>query len=228
MEKVGAIVVAAGIGQRMGGTDKIFTSLAGKPLLAHSVDVFQSCPAIDQVVIVLHEDRLQEGRQLVEENRWSKVSDVCPGGVRRQDSVKEGLQKLCDCQWVVIHDGARPCLSQTLIDEGLNEARQSGAAVPALSVTDTIKVVSSDSFVVETPLRQHLRSVQTPQVFRYDIINEAYCRSDSDVTDDATLVENLGYKVKVYPGSDTNIKVTTPEDLYLAETFIKTRGEVSE
>ena len=223
MEKVGAIVVAAGIGKRMGGTDKIFANLAGKPLLARTVDVFQRCPAIDQVIIVLHEDRLQEGWQLIKENRLSKVSDICPGGVRRQDSVKEGLQKLCDCQWVVIHDGARPCLSQTLIDEGLDEARQSGAAVPALSVTDTIKVVDSDSFVVETPLRQHLRSVQTPQVFRYDIISEAYRRSDSDVTDDATLVENLGYRVKVYPGSDTNIKVTTPEDLYLAEAFFKNK-----
>ncbi len=223
MEKVGAIVVAAGVGKRMGGADKIFANLAGKPLLARTVDVFQRCPAIDQVIIVLHEDRLQEGWQLIKENRLSKVSDICPGGVRRQDSVKEGLQKLCDCQWVVIHDGARPCLSQTLIDEGLDEARQSGAAVPALSVTDTIKVVDSDSFVVETPLRQHLRSVQTPQVFRYDIISEAYRRSDSDVTDDATLVENLGYRVKVYPGSDTNIKVTTPEDLYLAEAFFRNK-----
>ena len=223
MEKVGAIVVAAGVGKRMGGADKIFAKLAGKPLLARTVDVFQRCPAIDQVIIVLHEDRLQEGWQLIKENRLSKVSDICPGGVRRQDSVKEGLQKLCDCQWVVIHDGARPCLSQTLIDEGLDEARQSGAAVPALSVTDTIKVVDSDSFVVETPLRQHLRSVQTPQVFRYDIISEAYRRSDSDVTDDATLVENLGYRVKVYPGSDTNIKVTTPEDLYLAEAFFRNK-----
>ena len=223
MEKVGAIVVAAGVGKRMGGADKIFANLAGKPLLARTVDVFQRCPAIDQVIIVLHKDRLQEGWQLIKENRLSKVSDICPGGVRRQDSVKEGLQKLCDCQWVVIHDGARPCLSQTLIDEGLDEARQSGAAVPALSVTDTIKVVDSDSFVVETPLRQHLRSVQTPQVFRYDIISEAYRRSDSDVTDDATLVENLGYRVKVYPGSDTNIKVTTPEDLYLAEAFFRNK-----
>ena len=223
MEKVGAIVVAAGVGKRMGGADKIFANLAGKPLLARTVDVFQRCPAIDQVIIVLHEDRLQEGWQLIKENRLSKVSDICPGGVRRQDSVKEGLQKLCDCQWVVIHDGARPCLSQTLIDEGLDEARQSGAAVPALSVTDTIKIVDSDSFVIETPLRQHLRSVQTPQVFRYDIISEAYRRSDSDVTDDATLVENLGYRVKVYPGSDTNIKVTTPEDLYLAEAFFRNK-----
>lgn len=105
MEKVGAIVVAAGIGKRMGGTDKIFAKLAGKPLLARAVDVFQRCTAIDQVIIVLHEDRLQEGWHLVKENRWSKVSDVCPGGLRRQDSVKEGLHRLCDCQWVVIHDG---------------------------------------------------------------------------------------------------------------------------
>jgi len=121
----------------------------------------------------------------------------------------------------VIHDGARPFLSQELIEKGLKEARQSGAAVPALPVTDTIKVVSTDSFVVETPLRQRLWSVQTPQVFRCDIINEAYRNVRGDVTDDAALVENLGYKVKVYPGSDTNIKVTTPDDLYLAEAIIK-------
>ena len=90
MEKVGAIVVAAGVGKRMGGADKIFANLAGKPLLARTVDVFQRCPAIDQVIIVLHKDRLQEGWQLIKENRLSKVSDICPGGVRRQDSVKEG------------------------------------------------------------------------------------------------------------------------------------------
>ncbi len=223
MEKVGAIVVAAGTGSRMGGADKIFANLAGKPLLAHTVDVFQMCPAIDQVVIVLSKERLDDGWQLVKEYRWSKVSEVCPGGPRRQDSVKEGLQRLSGCHWVVIHDGARPCLSQGLIEEGLNEARQYGAAVPAIPVTDTIKVVSSDSFVAETPLRQRLWSVQTPQAFRCDIINEAYRKAESDVTDDATLVENLGYKVKVYPGSDTNIKVTTPEDLYLAEAFLKNK-----
>ena len=223
MEKVGAIVVAAGTGRRMGGGDKIFANLAGKPLLAHTVDIFQRCPLIDQVVIVLSKDRLDEGWRLVKEHRWSKVSEVCPGGARRQDSVMEGLQRLSGCQWVVIHDGARPCLSQRLIDEGLNQARQSGAAVPAIPVTDTIKVVSSDYFVAETPTRQHLWSVQTPQVFRCDIINEAYRKAELDVTDDATLVENLGYMVKVYPGSDTNIKVTTPEDLLLAEAFLKNK-----
>jgi len=221
MEKIGAIVAAAGTGRRMGGTDKTFASLAGKPLLAYTVDVFQRCPLIDQIVIVLPKDRLDLGWQLAKRNQWSKVTEICPGGSRRQDSVKEGLQRLADCHWIVIHDGARPCLSQELIEKGLKEARQSGVAVPALPVTDTIKVVSTDSFVVETPLRQRLWSVQTPQVFRYDIINEAYRKVRGDVTDDAALVENLGYKVKVYSGSDTNIKVTKPEDLYLAEAIIR-------
>jgi len=221
MEKIGTIVAAAGTGRRMGGSDKIFASLAGKPLLAYTVDVFQRCPVIDQVVIVLPKDRLDLGWQLAKTYQWSKVTDICPGGLRRQDSVKEGLQRLADCQWILIHDGARPCLSQELIEKGLKEARQSGAAVPALPVTDTIKVVTTDSFVVETPLRQRLWSVQTPQVFRCDIINEAYREVRGDVTDDAALVENLGYKVKIYPGSDTNIKVTKPEDLYLAEAIIR-------
>jgi len=221
MTKVGAIVVAAGASKRMGGVNKLYANLAGKPLLAHTVDVFQECSSIDQVVIVLSEDKVKEGQQLVEEQGWSKVVEVCPGGARRQDSVREGLERLSDCQWVVIHDGARPCLSANLIERGLEEARQSGAAIAAIPVTDTIKVVSPDSFVEETPLRQRLWSVQTPQVFRFDIIDEAYRKAQGDVTDDATLVENLGYKVKVYPGSEANIKVTTPEDLVLAEAILK-------
>lgn len=223
MKKVGAIVVAAGTSRRMGGADKIFAPLSGKPLLAHTVDVFQRCPTIDQVVIVLSEDKLDEGWRLAKEYRWSKVTEVCPGGARRQDSVCEGLKRLSDCEWVVIHDGARPCLCLGLIEGGLEEARQSGAAIPAIPVTDTIKVVSPDSFVAETPLRQSLWAVQTPQVFRFDIINEAYRKAEGDVTDDATLVESLGYKVKVYPGSYDNIKVTTPEDMALAEAILKGR-----
>lgn len=221
MEKVGAIVVAAGTGRRMGGVDKILANVAGQPLLAHTVDAFQRCPAIDQIVIVLSQERIDEGQRLVKEHRWSKVSEVCRGGARRQDSVNEGLKRLSGCQWVVIHDGARPCLSQKLIEEGLRMARHSGAAIPAIPVTDTIKVVSADSFVVETPLRHGLWSAQTPQVFRCDIINEAYRQAHGDASDDASLVESLGYKVKVYPGSDINIKVTTPDDLLRAEAFLK-------
>ena len=209
----------------MGGVDKIFASLWGKPLLAHSVEVFQRCPAIDQVVIVLSQDKVEAGRRLVREYNWCKVIEVCPGGVRRQDSVKEGLKRLSGCQWVVIHDGARPCLGVDLIEKGLEQARDSGAAIAAIPVKDTIKVVSPDAFVEETPLRHSLWAVQTPQVFSFDIIDEAHRKAQGDVTDDATLVEQLGYRVKVYPGSDTNIKVTSPEDLALAEAILKSREQ---
>jgi len=207
----------------MGGVDKIFAPLLGKPLLVHSVDVFQGCPAIDQVVIVLSQDKIEAGRRLVRERNWCKVVGVCSGGARRQDSVREGLKRLSGCQWVVIHDGARPCLGVDLIEKGLEQARDSGAAIAAVPVSDTIKVVSPDAFVEQTPLRHSLWSVQTPQVFRFDIIDEAHRKARGEVTDDATLVEQLGYRVKVYPGSDTNIKVTTPEDLALAEAILRTR-----
>jgi len=222
--KVGAIVVAAGGSRRMGGIDKIFAPLWGKPLLAHCIDVFERCPSIDQLVIVVSENKLEEGRRLVREHDWCKVVDVCLGGAKRQDSVREGLKRLSGCQWVVIHDGARPCLGVDLIEQGLEEAQDSGAAIAAIPVKDTLKVVS-DAFVVETPLRHSLWAVQTPQVFRFDIINEAYRKAQGEVTDDATLVEQLGYRVKVYPGSDSNIKVTTPEDLSLAETILKSREQ---
>lgn len=208
----------------MGGIDKIFAPLWGKPLLAHCIDVFERCPSIDQLVIVVSENKLEEGRRLVREHDWCKVVDVCPGGARRQDSVREGLKRLSGCQWVVIHDGARPCLGVDLIEQGLEKAQDSGAAIAAIPVKDTLKVVS-DAFVVETPLRDSLWAVQTPQVFRFDIINEAYRKAQGEVTDDATLVEQLGYRVKVYPGSDSNIKVTTPEDLSLAETILKSREQ---
>jgi 2-C-methyl-D-erythritol 4-phosphate cytidylyltransferase len=110
-----------------------------------------------------------------------------------------------------------------LIEKGLEQARDSGAAIAAIPVSDTIKVVSPDAFVEQTPLRHSLWAVQTPQVFRFDIIDEAHRKARGEVTDDATLVEQLGYRVKVYPGSDTNIKVTIPEDLALAEAILRTR-----
>ena len=223
--EVGAIIVAAGRSVRMGGVDKIFASLVGKPLLAHTVDVFQRCSAIDQVVIVVSKDRLEDGQSLVREHHWSKVVEVCPGGPRRQDSVREGIKRLSGCQWLVVHDGSRPCLSADLIERGLKQARDTGAAIAAIPVKDTIKVVSSNAFVEKTLLRDSLRAIQTPQVFRFDIINEVYKKAQDEVTDDDTLVEQIGYKVKVYSGSDVNIKVTTAEDLSLAETILRSRKQ---
>jgi 2-C-methyl-D-erythritol 4-phosphate cytidylyltransferase len=176
---------------------------------------------VDDIILVLAKDRLDEGKRLVNDHNLSKVKDVCPGGERRQDSVKAGLQRLTGCRWVMIHDGARPCVNQRIIEDALKAACDSGAAIPAVPVSDTIKIVSEDLFVEKTPLRERLWSVQTPQVFRFDIINEAHSKAQGDVTDDATLVEQLGYKVKVFPGSRANIKVTTLDDLPIAEAILK-------
>jgi len=222
-EKVGAVIVAAGRGERMGGVDKMFALLGGKPVLTRVVDVFQGCSLIDQVVVVLSEQNLEPGKQLVAQAGWSKVTDVCPGGQRRQDSVVAGLELLKDCHWVVVHDGARPLVTVDLIEAGLKAAEETGAAVAAVPVTDTIKVAGDDGFVLETPPRPSLWTVQTPQVFRSDVITEAY-RQEDKVTDDASLVERLGYRVKLYMGSYDNIKITTPDALALAEILWRKQG----
>jgi len=219
-DKVGAIIVAAGTSSRMGGIDKVFARLGEEPLLAKIVNVFQNCHSVDQIVIVLARKSLAQGRKLVKDYCWPKVVTVCPGGLRRQDSVKEGLRRLADCDWVVIHDGARPCVDADLIERGLIAARESGAAIAAVPVKDTIKIVSRRRFVQQTPARQSLWAAQTPQVFRYNLIAEAYRQVNNEVTDDAALLEQLGHKVEVYMGSYQNIKVTTPDDLAIAKVFL--------
>ena len=220
-QKVGAIIAAAGRSQRMGGLDKMFLPLGGKPLLARVVETFQRCHLIDQIVIVLSRQNLKSGQELVEKEGWSKVAKVCLGGRRRQDSVAEGLKELSDCKWVVIHDGARPLVIEELIINGLKQAKETGAAVAAVPVTDTIKVATSNQFVQETPARHKLWAVQTPQVFRFDIISQAYRQTQSEVTDDASVVEASGFRVKLYLGSYDNIKITTQNDLTLAEVLLK-------
>jgi len=216
MPKTGVVIVGAGSSQRM-GRDKVFISLAGKPLLAWSVDFCQTCKLVDQIAIVLDEAKLDLGRKLAAERGWSKVLEICAGGKRRQDSVRQGLNELEDCDWVVIHDSARPFLTTDLIRDGLEAAQVTGAAVAAVPIKDTVKLGGSDMMVSKTLNRQELWAVQTPQVFRFDIIAEAHEQIKEDVTDDASMVEHLGRKVKLYMGSYNNIKITTPEDLALAE-----------
>ncbi len=216
-------MAAAGSSRRMEGVDKTFAPLLGRSLLAHVLGVFQQSHAVHQVVVVLAEATLAQGKALVADHGFSKVTDVCPGGPRRQDSVYEGLKRLAGCRWVVIHDGARPCLTTDLIERGLAEAQATGAAIAAVPMKDTLKIVNGAGVIQATPARDSLWAAQTPQVFRSDIIAEAYGRQPGDVTDDAALVEALGYKVKVYMGSYENIKVTTPQDLALAETILRNR-----
>ena len=224
-QKVGAIIVAAGEGRRMGGIDKMLAELSGEPILTRATRPFQECKLIDQVVVVVSGEKENKCRSLVTGKEWSKVTDVCIGGERRQDSVAAGLKQLKDYEWVIIHDGARPLVTVDLIERGLKAAKETGAAVAAVPVTDTIKIVGEDEMVKETPSRDNLRAVQTPQVFRYDVIRTAYQQDCGYATDDAWLVEQMGHKVKLYPGSYDNIKVTTPDDLALAEVLLKRREE---
>lgn len=216
---VGAVIVAAGSSERMGGRDKMSVLLRGKPLLAWSVDVCQGCTFVQQIVIVLRERNMKLGERLMEERAWTKAS-VCLGGPRRQDSVKEGIRQLRDCGWVVIHDGARPFLTPELILNGVEAARETGAAVAAVPVKDTIKLADEAGLVTATLERGRLWAIQTPQVFAFDVITQAYQELATEVSDDAAAVERREGKVKLYMGSYRNIKVTTPEDLMLAEAIV--------
>ncbi len=218
----GAVIAAAGSSSRMGGVDKIFTLLEGRAVLAHSVAAFESHPRIGNAVVVLHPDSVEAGRDLAREMGWRKVAAVVAGGDRRQDSVAAGLDALPPgCRWVLVHDGARPCVTGDVIDRGIDDAAECGAAVAATPVKDTIKVVDANGVVVETPERAALWAVQTPQVFRLDLLRAAYAAGDGDVTDDAALVERMGHAVKVFRGSYDNIKVTTPEDLDVAAALLR-------
>ena len=224
-QKVGAIIVAAGESRRMGGVDKVLAPLGGKPVLAHVLDAFQRCNSIDQIIVVVSSANVERCRKLITKEGLSKPIEVCAGGRRRQDSVAAGLKQLQNCHWVVIHDGARPLVTRDLIERGLKAAQETGAAVAAIPVTDTIKVAGDNRIVHQTPPRQNLWAVQTPQVFRYSLIAEAYEKANSEVTDDASLVEQLGHKVKLYMGAYDNIKITTPDDLLIAEAWQQKHGK---
>lgn len=224
---IGAIIVSAGASSRMGGTDKTTVPLAGKPLIVRTIDLFESCDAVGMVVLVVSREALEDVAQIARERKWKKLLHVRFGGVRRQDSVRLGLKALPDCEWVVVHDGARPLVSEKTIRDGLAAAAATGAAVAAVPLKDTIKVVTGDGKVVETLDRGSVALVQTPQVFRRDLLERAHEEIADDMTDDAAMLEKLGVTVAVFMGDYSNIKITTPEDLVVAEALLTSSEESS-
>ena len=220
--RVGAILVGAGESRRMEGIDKVFAPLRGRPLLDYAFGVLASVPEVAAGVIVLSERGFAQGQEVLTVRGWAVGWNVCIGGTRRQDSVRLGLEKLGNVEWVIVHDVARPCVDQDMVYRGLEAAKETGAAVAAVPVTDTIKVVDTESRVVETPDRSTLWAVQTPQVFRRDLL-EASFANDEDATDEATLLERMGHTVRVFQGNYGNIKVTTPQDLAMAEAILASR-----
>ncbi len=223
-KKVSAIILGAGLSSRMGGKDKLFARLNSKPLFYWSVLAFEKSAVVDEIIIVLNASNLPAGKRMAAEEGFSKVTAIINGGQRRQDSVQEGLNHVSG-DFVLVHDGARPLVSSALIQSTAKKAGISGACIPVIGVSDTIKT-AENGFVKETLPREDLRAVQTPQAFLTTLLREAYRKISCDVTDDAQAIELTGGKVSLTEGSYDNIKVTTPSDLELARILIRKQGGI--
>lgn len=223
-----AVIVAAGSAKRMKGTDKIMAELCGEPLIIHTLRAFQQSDDIQEIVLVTREDLLEPLSELCVAKKITKITKICRGGETRAASVQAGLDQVSkDCGFVAIHDGARPLVSQTVIHDAVRKAAKFNAAAPAVPVKDTIKEVHG-GIVTATPDRSALWAVQTPQVFSLELYKAALDKviaAKEEVTDDCSAAEKFGVNVVITPGSEENLKVTTPEDLILAEALLKRRTE---
>ena len=221
-----AVIVAAGSSRRMGGENKLLLPLCGKPVLAHTMTAFQACDAIRDIVLVCREQDMDTYRALAEANGITKLRTLTRGGDTRTESVLAGVSAAPEnCALVAVHDGARPLVSDEVITQAVTEAAKSGAAAPVIPVKDSIKRIENGKIAADVP-RDTLAAVQTPQVFRRDMLLRALqdaAANDRSFTDDCAAVEALGQTVSATQGSYENIKVTTPEDIAVAEAFMHRR-----
>lgn len=224
-----AIVLAAGRGTRMeSDVQKQYMEVGGKPLLFYALDAFEKSPA-DEVILVTGKGEVEYCRkEIVERFGFSKVRKIVEGGKERYHSVYEGLKAAVDCDYVLIHDGARPCVTRTIIEDAIAGARKYEACVIGMPVKDTIKIADREEFAKSTPDRSRLWMIQTPQAFTYGLIYGAYTKllqleeNQLGITDDAMVVESMtDQKVKLVQGSYDNIKVTTPGDILVARVLLE-------
>ena len=222
----GVVIVAAGTGSRMNmGINKQFIKLEGKEIIAYTIEKFYNNSNIEDIVVVVKEDESEFFKKEILDKYNFKNVKIAYGGKERQDSVYNGLKLLHEkCDVVLIHDGARPFVSDKIIDKSIEEAKEHKAIVVGVPVKDTIKVIDNDKNIVDTPNRSVLWAVQTPQTFDYNILIDAYKDAFKNKfygTDDAMLVERIGYKVKMLEGSYNNIKITTQEDLNIGSQILR-------
>lgn len=220
------VIVAAGKGKRM-GTDikKQYLELNGKEVLAHTIQKFQDCHLINEIIIVTGKEEIEYCKEHIwKKYDFSKIKKVVVGGKERQDSVYNGLLAVSeDTEIVLIHDGARPLVRMEQIKMSIKTAAIEGGCVVGVPIKDTVKICDKDQFIKETPSRDTLWVVQTPQTFKYDLIMKAYKEAFEKnflATDDSMMVEALGYPVKIVEGRYDNIKITTPEDLIIAKSMM--------
>ena len=218
----GAVIVAAGNASRMGGIDKVMAPINGEPMIVRTVRTFQNAVAVKEIVIVTREDLIPKITSLC--GKFDKVRAVVVGGKDRAESVKNGLRMLSkQVKLAAVQDGARPLITEAVIDRTIRAAHTYGAAAPAIPVKDTIKVVEG-GIVSSTPDRATLKAIQTPQVFDFDLLKAALKKAFEDgaaITDDCSAVERMGFKVRIVEGDERNIKVTTPMDLKIAELLLE-------
>ena len=227
-KKCTAIVLAAGQGKRMNSSiQKQFLEIKGYPVLYYSLKCFQDSPLIGEIVLVTSENAVSYCRsEIVKKYGFFKVTGIIAGGKERYDSVYAGLLACGECEYVFIHDGARPFISEEILERGLTGVQETGACVIGMPSKDTVKIADEDGFVKETPDRKNVWTIQTPQIFSYRLIRDAHesirKKDMSAITDDAMVVEQeTGVRVRLAEGSYQNIKITTPEDLVVAESFLE-------
>ncbi len=214
--KTSVIIAAGGAGKRM-GRKKQFLPLAGSSVLEWTISAFKKVKSVSEIIVVVDYEEMERAKNL--------GVKVAAAGSERTNSVKNGMQMVSPgCDIVLIHDGARPLITIDIIDKAIRVAAESGAAVVGVPAKDTIKRVSDDLFVKDTVDRNTIWLAQTPQAFKYEIITRALAKSKKAATDDSKLVEDLGIKVKMVMGSYENIKITTPEDLIIAEAILRSRN----
>lgn len=223
----GAVVVAAGSASRMGGTNKILAPLLGLPVIWRTLAAFQRHPGVADIVVVTREDMIPDLQQIVERGGFGKVTDIVVGGNCREESVKHGFERLTQnktIKSVLIHDGARPLISAEVIDRVITATEEFAAAIPVVPLNDTVKKVGTLGRVEYTPKRADLVAVQTPQGFSVEVYQTALSKLNGafEHTDDSSIAEAAGIDVYTVLGDVKNIKITMPEDLILAEAYLKT------
>jgi len=217
------VIAAAGLSVRCQGEDKIFYTINDKPVLAYTLETFENSTLVDDIIIVAHEERIENISKLCIEYGFNKVSKIMQGGATRIDSVMNGIFAVSGkTSLIAIHDGARPCIDTDTLERTIKKAVTHNAAAPAVSITSTVKKVENDT-IIETIDREGLYEIQTPQIFKAEVIKAAltYARKKSiDITDDCMAVETIGIPVYIVEGSRRNIKITDNQDFRIVEALL--------
>ena len=221
-----AIIVAGGSSQRM-GFDKLFAIIAGEPVIAHTIRAFEHATSISEIVVVAREERHDEIRKISRDTGFQKIRSIVPGGERRQDSVRAGLDQIDrEAKYVAVHDAARPLITAEQIERAFDQCRVHGSAALAQPVNDTLKRADADLLVVSSVDRHQLYAMQTPQIFERKLIEDAYHNiyaENASVTDEVSAVERLGHKIALVVNDDFNFKITYPHDLPVADFILRKR-----